>query len=180
MNVYLIKSSLLIYILIYFLPSLQALWDYKSGFCIFMNSRIVKMHFANWTTEVLFSPKGRLFMKISEPTISHLLLSWHLVNLNENNCLLLISSMHILDKLSPRTICFPFKFFNAIWIYYILIFVLGFWLVIISGLLISLVWREDVTRLDKRFLTPALESVIRVNIINLREKATSYQVKKCI
>jgi len=54
---------------------------------------------------------------------------------------------------------------------------LGFWLVIMSGLLISLVWREDVTRLDKRLLTPALESVIKSLPSFLQNKVEKYWEK---
>ena len=42
---------------------------------------------------------------------------------------------------------------------------IGVWLTVLTALLASLVWPEDVTRLDKRLLSPALEAAIEVTAV---------------
>ena len=41
---------------------------------------------------------------------------------------------------------------------------LGFWLTVLSALLVSLVWGQDSADADKRLLSPCLESIIRVSL----------------
>lgn len=45
---------------------------------------------------------------------------------------------------------------------------IGVWLTVLTALLASLVWPEDVTRLDKRLLSPALEAAIEVTAVQQR------------
>ena len=42
---------------------------------------------------------------------------------------------------------------------------IGVWLTVLTALLASLVWPEDVTRLDRRLLSPALEAAIEVTAV---------------
>ena len=45
---------------------------------------------------------------------------------------------------------------------------LGFWLTVVSALLLSIIWRQDVSRLDRRLLSPILDTVIQVGRYSFR------------
>ena len=45
---------------------------------------------------------------------------------------------------------------------YIWFSALGFWLTVVTSLVLSVIWRQDVSRLEPRLLSPALDTVMQV------------------